>query len=869
MKSKARSAFAWLLAVNGCSAIADPAPPKGDPSLVERVTSLARADPSLSQALQRRRAFVTNQSRFETTPSAPGDAAFVQVEPGQGFQLSLSRRNHALAKLATDSELALEDGVLTSRLSSGARALWLQSGDTLEQLLLSESGEALELDWRLELEPPIVSVRRERSGSLLLTDQNDRGVLRVPVPFALDAAGSKLFGRLDYRLQRGRRSLLELRFSLPGTAHPPLLVDPALSVVLWQARQTERRPPARARAAFAYHPGLGAVVLHGGSNLEAGPEVLGDTWAYDGEWTQLEPSSGGPARYSHGLAYTGNPPSLLTFGGRDENRQLSGATYRWVAGAWTEVATTGPSKRDDLGMAHVPSSTDGDVILFGGSGNSGWEDDTWLWNGTAWGQKTNAGGQGAFGLSLVFDSARQRALAFGGARSVAIHLSSLALFDGTRWVDTPDAKAPTRAYAAMAFDSDRKRALLFGGEDSEANFKDETWEWDSASAKWSERPTDVAPPPSIYGSMAYDPERKRATFFGGFIDGNTGFGETWEYRVLGGSCATDADCEGLPCVDGACCRKAECGSCEACATTTGDCESVKGKPDPDSCAGARSCDAEGVCKLAVAQPCRDDQDCQSGACADGVCCDRACAGACEACDSDGAVGTCSFVRGAPRHGRCEADPGCGGECEGDSASCAVMEAGTDCGSSCDDAVLEPATCDGEGHCQPGPSHACPGGFACATDRACHDRCEVDADCRSGLGCRDAECVPRAVYCSERSTLHTLDGDEQSCAPFACVSGACLESCASAAQCAEGFVCDENDECIAPPRAGSSNAAGCGCRVPGDAPGAQGGWLLLGLLFGAALRNVSSHPGAAARRRTRYRSARIRSGRRAPAHPRRS
>lgn len=857
MKSRPRGACLCLVLASGCGATSEPTRPDTEPSFVDRVTSLARADAALSKVLRSRRAFVETHGHFETEPSAPADAAFVRLEPGEGFELSLSRRNRALAKLSTHGGIALDEGALAAADPSGARSLWLQSGDRLEQLLLSESGAALELDWQLELEPPIVSARREASGALLLTDKNDRGILRVPLPFALDAAGTKLYGELDYRLQPARTLSLAIHFSLPASAHPPVLIDPALSVVLWQARPTEQRPAARAQSALAYHPDLSAVVLYGGSNLEAGPEVLADTWAYDGEWKQLEPSGDGPPRYSHGLAFTATPPSLLLFGGRDENRQLSGATYRWQAGAWTEVATSGPSKRDDLGMAHVPTLPGGDVVLFGGSGNSSWEDDTWIWSGSAWEQKPNAGGQGAFGLSLVFDSARGRALAFGGARSVAIHLSSLALFDGTRWVDTPDAKAPTRTYAALAFDSDRKRAVLFGGEDSEANFKDETWEWDSASARWSERQTDVAPPPLIYGSMAYDPARKRAMLVGGWIDGSTGFGETWEYRVLGGSCETDADCEGLPCVDGACCRKSECGTCEACSTATGNCESVTGEPDPDTCAGAHSCDAEGECKLAVTQGCRDDRDCQSGVCADGVCCDRACSGACEACDLDGAVGTCQLVVGAPRHGRCDADPGCGGECDGGSADCAVSEAGVDCGSRCDEGRLTRSTCDGAGTCAQGPTAACANGLACATDNACRDECEIDADCRPGLGCRDSECVPRAVYCRDRNTLHELDGSERSCAPFACISGACGEACASAAQCAEGFVCDENDECIAPPRVASSGADGCGCRVAGGARRGSGFLPLLALLFGAALRNVSLRRGAAAARKTRCRSAPIR------------
>src|SRR6478609_5135110 len=526
---------AALLALCQCGGQSEelPTPTRVDEPLLAQVKAIASADATLSRALRTRQAFVVTREGYESSPAAAPDSTFVRLDAGGDFEVALSRRNRVLAKLqAGHTSLALRDGFLVSDGGAAPPSIWAQSGDSLEQLLLSESGQGVELDWHLELEAPIVAARLERSGALLLTDEDDRGLLRVPVPYGIDGAGQRVPGSLRFAARHQGKLLIDISFSVPGTSRPPLLVDPALAAVLWQQREGDQ-PPARVKTALAYDPDLHAAVLYGGSDDALDSPPLDDTWAYDGKWTQLEPPHSGFPRHSHAMAYTGTPPSLLVFGGRDENGDLSGSTLRWQDGAWTEIATAGPPKRDEHAMTYVPGLAGGDVVLYGGSGSPSWLDDTWIWSGTAWAEKTNAGGDGGYGQSLVFDTARRRGLLFGGARSVSAHLSSLALFDGTRWADTSDASAPTRAYSAMAFDSDRQRAILFGGEATESSFSSQTWEWDSPSAKWSQRQTTESPPRLGYGVMAYDPERKRAVLFGGYTPSFFTFGETWEYRALG------------------------------------------------------------------------------------------------------------------------------------------------------------------------------------------------------------------------------------------------------------------------------------------------------------------------------------------------
>lgn len=146
--------------------------------------------------------------------------------------------------------------------------------------------------------------------------------------------------------------------------------------------------------------------------------------------------------------------------------------------------------------------------------------------------------------------------------------------------------------------------------------------------------------------------------------------------------------------------------------------------------------------------------CGSGHCASGVCCDSACEGSCATCvHADGATvdGTCGVrARGA------EGSPSCA-----------------------------PYVCDGA-------APACPS--SCAAD----DDCGASARCAAGL------CVPRGACTADGLSLAA--GDRRSCVPYRCREGACLASCSSGADCADGRVCDTNGTCVASPDGGGSGCA---------------------------------------------------------------
>ena len=86
------------------------------------------------------------------------------------------------------------------------------------------------------------------------------------------------------------------------------------------------------------------------------------------------------------MAYDPATSQVLLFGG--SNGSNLNDTWAWNGTTWTEVATTGPSARDNAQMAYDPAT--GQVIMYGGY-SGGALGDTWAWNGTTWTEVATSG----------------------------------------------------------------------------------------------------------------------------------------------------------------------------------------------------------------------------------------------------------------------------------------------------------------------------------------------------------------------------------------------------------------------------------------------------------------------------------------------
>src|SRR5688572_22993695 len=77
--------------------------------------------------------------------------------------------------------------------------------------------------------------------------------------------------------------------------------------------------------------------------------------------------------------------------------------------SWTQRLVAGPSARTDGVMVY--DSARNLTVLFGGNPTNG---ETWEWNGNAWTQRLVAGPSGRYQHAMAYDSVRGVTLLFGG-----------------------------------------------------------------------------------------------------------------------------------------------------------------------------------------------------------------------------------------------------------------------------------------------------------------------------------------------------------------------------------------------------------------------------------------------------------------------
>ena len=213
-------------------------------------------------------------------------------------------------------------------------------------------------------------------------------------------------------------------------------------------------------------------------------------------------------------------------------------------------------------------------------------------------------------------------------------------------------------------------------------------------------------------------------------------------KKSGETCATTADCAAGTCTDNRCCSQT-CGICQACTGAGGTCVAVTSADDADTCTGATTCNAAGVCKKKSGENCTATGDCATGTCTDNRCCSQTC-GVCQACT--GAGGTCVAVTSADDAdtctgaNTCSASGSCGlksgqactppgncaaGTCTDNrccSQTCGVCQACTGAGGTCvavisaddPDSCTGANSCDGTGACKRKNGQACTTGTDCVS-----------------------------------------------------------------------------------------------------------------------------------------------------------
>ena len=212
-------------------------------------------------------------------------------------------------------------------------------------------------------------------------------------------------------------------------------------------------------------------------------------------------------------------------------------TYDVETDQWQVAAGEGPfATRYGLGMVY---DTESDVLVsFGGAewgrienGKHQGLADTWIYDSDtdSWVDRTaTASPPGRIGHGIVYDSAADRIIVFGGSTGFGVGevLGDTWVYDTNKntWTEMkPAVSPPARAYAAMWYDPVADLTFLFGGtEDTAATSlpwkvfgAGELWAYDYEANTWALYRTDGGPGYWLYGFAVLDPDSGHAVIIGG------------------------------------------------------------------------------------------------------------------------------------------------------------------------------------------------------------------------------------------------------------------------------------------------------------------------------------------------------------------
>ena len=309
------------------------------------------------------------------------------------------------------------------------------------------------------------------------------------------------------------------------------LLVATLPLIATVAAAQSSTPPRRAHHSLVYDESGERVLLTGGSTpVDSGRSFVffNDTWAFDGKrWTKL--GEAGQRLSGARLAYDTKQNRLLSLGGYSDGRSLPHLRAfdgkDWLTtGAHPESGTAEPG--------FVYDSRRDRFVAFGGSAGRGSTlGSTWELAGTTWTRFAGESPPGRQAHAMVFDSKRNRIVVFGGIGAgvpgqPAPRLGDTWEFDGTTWTEKKVTGPGPRATAGAAFDSKRGIVVVFGGDNAQG-FLGDTWSWDGSTWK---KLSETGPEPRGMGYLAYDKVRDRIVLFGGrkgWPDGD--LNDTWEW----------------------------------------------------------------------------------------------------------------------------------------------------------------------------------------------------------------------------------------------------------------------------------------------------------------------------------------------------
>jgi hypothetical protein len=280
------------------------------------------------------------------------------------------------------------------------------------------------------------------------------------------------------------------------------------------------------------------------------------------------PSGGTPGPlFGAVMAYDPSPSvqAVILYGGARTSGYISGATWSFVGGTWTNDSPyfSSPAPRWGAAMAYDPA--DGFLVMYGGCAvppSNGYctfaYSETWSLGATGWGPLDlpswfipGAGPGPLYDVALTFDVADNYLMLFGGAEGwqnvpppmppqlpplpAVIPRASSWIFSAGAWTNSTCSGMPgfcpmARYGANLAYSPQLKAVILFGGTNrtlfSTGVVYGDTWTYSAGT--WSRFTTGFSPPPRWDALLVYDSFSKGLLLIGGAMAPGTPGNDMWE-----------------------------------------------------------------------------------------------------------------------------------------------------------------------------------------------------------------------------------------------------------------------------------------------------------------------------------------------------
>lgn len=276
---------------------------------------------------------------------------------------------------------------------------------------------------------------------------------------------------------------------------------------------------------MSFHAGTGRTIVFGGERTIDGRARLGDTWAWDGTaWTRVATTGPSP-RMDIAIAHDAARDRVVLFGGNGVSGATLTDTWEWDGRAWAMRSDSGPGARIHPVMAYDARRQR--VVLHGGAGRDGWLTDTWEWDGTRWERRATDGPR--YVASVAYDASRRAVVALTLDALDGSPITGMTTWDGTRWTPLPRTALPPLAPLEPVVSAPPPNVMIA----YRSNYHEgvaATWLWNGD--QWTSD-TAAGPGRVLAHAAAFDSRRNRMVVFGGLLPGEVPTDALWERSDAG------------------------------------------------------------------------------------------------------------------------------------------------------------------------------------------------------------------------------------------------------------------------------------------------------------------------------------------------